>query len=286
MWHYLKAAFWAGAEVPVLGRVPVNALAVAAFAIFGFVEPPLWLLGLGLETAFLFALAFNPRFQKLADAQSLRTADTEAGEKRQALVRMLPTDAQKRLSGLHGQCERVIEVYRNQQEEFLIDTNRDALRKLEWLYVKLLVARYHLTTAVDHQSEDDLLRKIEALEADIADGEATDALLQSKRATLDILRKRLATLRRRGESIEEIDADLMRIENQVDLILESAAVQGKPQTISADIELASDLVGGALFGESESTIADLDQTFANADQTAGSAAGKRKSTTGVKQGNS
>jgi hypothetical protein len=282
MWHYLKAAFWAGADVPVFGRVPLNALAVAAFAIFGIVLPPLWLLGLGLETAFLFALAFNPRFQKLADAEALHTADTEAGQKRQTLVRLLPTDSQNRLSDLQRQCQKVIEVCRNQQaEEFIVDTNRDALGKLEWVYLKLLVARYHLTTAGDHQTEDDLAKKIADLRAGIADGEATDALLQSKKATLEILKKRLATLRRRGQSLEEIDSDLARIENQVNLILENATVQGKPQTISADIELASDLVGGTLFGTSESAIADLDQTFAT---TAGTAS-KGKSATPVKQVN-
>ena len=36
-----------------LGRVPVNALAVAAFGIFGFAESWIWLVGLGLETTYL-----------------------------------------------------------------------------------------------------------------------------------------------------------------------------------------------------------------------------------------
>jgi len=38
-------------------------------------------------------------------------------------------------------------------------------------------------------------------------------------------------------------------------------MQGKPQTISTDIELASDLVGGGMFGESESAVADLDRDY-------------------------
>ena len=46
-----------------------------------------------------------------------------------------------------------------------------------------------------------------------------------------------------------------------DLILENATMQGKPQTISADIELASDLLGGSVFGEDETTISDLEQTY-------------------------
>jgi hypothetical protein len=54
---------------------------------------------------------------------------------------------------------------------------------------------------------------------------------------------------------------LTRIDNQVDLILENATMQGKPQTISADIELASDLLGGSVFGEDETAISDLEQTY-------------------------
>ncbi|HVH89692.1 MAG TPA: hypothetical protein VM912_23445, partial [Terriglobales bacterium] len=36
---------------------------------------------------------------------------------------------------------------------------------------------------------------------------------------------------------------------QVDLVRENAGMQSKPQTISADIELASDLVSGGLLND-------------------------------------
>jgi hypothetical protein len=38
-------------------------------------------------------------------------------------------------------------------------------------------------------------------------------------------------------------------------------VQGKPQTISTDIELASDLLGGSIFGEDEFAINALEQSY-------------------------
>ena len=38
-------------------------------------------------------------------------------------------------------------------------------------------------------------------------------------------------------------------------------MQGKPQTISTDIELASDLVSGGMFGDAESTVADIDRDY-------------------------
>ena len=81
MWRYLKAAFLVGVDVQGLGRVPVNLLGVAAVAIFGVVEPSLWLAGLGLETALVASLAFSPRFQRLTDgAESLKALAEQALE--------------------------------------------------------------------------------------------------------------------------------------------------------------------------------------------------------------
>ena len=261
MLRYLKAAFLVGVDVPALGRVPANILGLSAFAIFGFVQPAFWLLGIGLETIFLFALASNPRFQKVVEAQALQLSEGDAEAKRAALIRSLPADVQKRIAGLTRQCDKVLDVYHNlQAEDFVVGTNPEALRRLEWLYVRLLVGRYHLA-ATNDGTQQDLTKKIADLEADLKDGEESEALRESKTATLNILKKRLANLRRKDLTLQEIDSDLTRIENQVDLILENATIQGKPQTISTDIELASDLVGGAAFGDSEIAIADLDQAF-------------------------
>ena len=81
MLRYLKAAFLVGVDLPALGRIPANILGLSAFAVFGFGEPAFWLLGIGLETAFLFALAYNARFQKVVDAQALQLSEGDAEAK-------------------------------------------------------------------------------------------------------------------------------------------------------------------------------------------------------------
>ena len=261
MWRYLKSAFLVGVDVPSLGRIPVNALGAAAFAILGFAQPAFWLLGLAIEAAVLPSLAFNPRFQKLVDAESLQLSEGTAEQKRQALVRLLESGAQQRLWNLAKKCNQVLDVYRSQQaEDYIIDSNEQALRNLEWVYLKLLVARHHLVSPTS-ETEQTIEKKIEALDTDLRNGEETESLRQSKTATLNILKKRLATMRKKQQTLEEIESDLTRIDNQVDLILENATVQGKPQTISSDIELASDLLGGSVFGDDESTISNLEQTY-------------------------
>jgi len=267
VWRYLKSAFLVSVDVPGLGRIPVNALGAAAFAILGFAQPAFWFLGLAVEAAVVPTLAFSRRFQKIVEAESLVLSQEDAEQKRQALVQLLETGAQQRLWALAKKCNQVLDVYRSQQAEgYIIESNDQALKNLEWVYLKLLVASHHLLNPTT-DTEESLERKIRELEKDLQDGEDTESLRQSKSATLNILKKRLATMRKKQQTLEEIESDLTRIDNQVDLILENATVQAKPQTISTDIELASDFLGGSLFGEDESLISNLEQTY-----------GKQKST--------
>jgi len=265
VWRYLKAAFLVGVDVPSLGRVPVNALAAAGFLILGFGHPGFWFLGLAAEAAILPTLAFNKRFQNVVDAEDRQMSSDDSVAKRETLIQTLPAEYKKRLADLQRKCGKVLEVYRNAQaEEFLIDTNRDALENLKWVYLKLLIARYHLLTAGTEDTPDSLIKKINSLQEELGDTTETPALRQSKAATLDILKRRLTNIQRREQTLEEVESDLTRVESQVDLILDNAAMQGKPQTISTDIELASDLVSGGMFGDVESTVADLDRDFGKA----------------------
>ncbi|HWY44513.1 MAG TPA: hypothetical protein VNX66_13525 [Candidatus Sulfotelmatobacter sp.] len=268
MWRYLKAAFLVGVDVPALGRVPVNALVAAGFLILGFGHPGFWFLGLAAEAAIVPTLAFNKRFQNVVDAEARQISTGDSQAKRNSLVQLLPSADKNRLAALDRKCDKVIEVYRNAQaDDFVIDTNQQALENLKWLYLKLMIARFHLMTAGTDDTPEAVSRKIEALEANLKENQDTPALRQSKTATLDILKRRLNNVHRREQSLEEVESDLTRVESQVDLILDNAAMQGKPQTISSDLELASDLVSGGMFGDAESTVADLDRNYAKSSTT-------------------
>ena len=262
MLNYLKKAFFVRVEVPPLGHLPVNALLVAAFGILGFAQPAFWLLGLAVEGVIVPGLAFNPRFQKYIQAQELQTAQDDDEQRRQELIGLLDTKDKDRRTLLSVKCQRILDVFRNQQaEDYIIDTNREALNSLKWTYLKLLVARHHLLSPPDNETETTLEQKIADLDRQIADTSAPESLRQSQAATQAILKKRLANIRRREEILAEIDSDLTRIEAQVDLILENATMQTKPHTISTDIELASDLLGAGVFGDDEQAVSALDRRY-------------------------
>ena len=171
-----------------------------------------------------------------------------------------------------------MQIFRNQQsEDFLREANTDAIQRLEWVYLKLLVARSTLDSGANAETEKTLRLRIGDLEASLhvpddqraanrvhAFGQKlpnSEALRQSKSATLEILKGRLANIRRREQSLAEIDSDLTRIEEQVDLMIENATIQNQPQTIGTDIELATNLSGASLFGDRQHAVDDLDQAF-------------------------
>ncbi|HWY67849.1 MAG TPA: hypothetical protein VNX88_04240 [Terriglobales bacterium] len=252
MWRYVKSAFLVGIDVPGLGRIPLNALAACGIGVLGFGEHAIWLLGLGIETAVISSLAFNKRFQNWVDATSFKRSDDQVAAESAALLKVLPADSKARLTKLQAKCEQTLQMYRNLQSdefEFTIETNREALKKLQRTYLKLLVARQHLVELDSPDAEQGLKAQIVNLEADLKDSDDSPGVHDSKTATLNILKKRLNNLARKAETLEEIDSDLTRIEAQVDLVRENAGMQSKPQTISADIELASDLVSGGLLGD-------------------------------------
>ncbi len=263
---YLKAAFWTGLDVRGLGRVPVNALAVLGFAILGFGHPGFWLLGAGLETGYLTLLATHPRFQRAIDARRKFLASTETTDGgQQELAARLSPDAQHRLAALNDKIARALEAARDAHADaFDLASRREAFGRLTWIYLKLLIARHQLQTTQANADAEDLKRRIADLETAATSGEATAALRQSRSATLDLLRQRLHNLERCGQTLQEVESDLQRIEAQVDLAVESAGVAdgGGGAATAANLELASEILGEGLdYGDLGSQVAALDQVY-------------------------
>ena len=273
MLRYFKEAFWLGAAVPGLGRIPVNALGTLGFGILGFGHAGFWLLGLGLETGYLTLLATNPRFQRYIDLRSRVNDEAAAGVRREELIRKLSRGARDRLTALEGKCARILDVYRElQADAYVIEGNRDALDRLTWIYLKLLVARDHLQATSAQTKPEELKRRIADLETATAGvaGEpgavpASASLRDSQQATLKLLRQRLANLARCEQTLQEVDSDLERVEAQIDLVRENASLHGQGDSlpgIPGNIELASQLlVGDVDFGDSGAAVSALDEVY-------------------------
>ncbi len=262
MWRYLKAAFLVEIDIPGLGRIPVNALAAAGVGILGFAIHPLWLAELGIEAALVSSLAFHPRFQNYVDATSGDRTLEDGNAKRNALIAVLPEELRSRLRNLEQTSARILSIYQTLGiEPDLLAGTQASLDKLQWIYLKLLIARHHLVHELGAESRESLEARIQQMQRiDInAQAEPSTALQRSQDATLAILRRRLDNLQNRDRILCENDSDLARIEAQIELMRENAAIEGKPASVETEIELASDLASPDLFGSQSSLVRDLDE---------------------------
>ena len=238
--RYLRAAFFVRERIPFLGAVPVNVLVVASVVVLGLGHPAFWLLGLGAEIAFLWSMIGSRRFRALVDAR-IRLADSETKEdERQTLIHQLIPPSRARHDALRAKFEQVADYYRQfAGGDVIAEENLTNLKALEIVYLKLIIARQHLSSP---DSETEVLRlRIAELKADIADDlvGTRRSIKESKAATLELLQKRLTVFAKRHESLEEIDSDLSRIEAQFDLAADSAAIRAKPVEARLDLDLAS-----------------------------------------------
>jgi transcription elongation GreA/GreB family factor len=243
MLRYLNEAFWARPHLAGLGRIPWNALLVAGAALLGIGAPAIWLGAVGAETLYLYALATNPRFQNWVDAKQLERLHAGDDDSSRKLVANLPDMQRRRLAEIEEKCTKIESVYReSQNEDYLYESNRDALQKLTTIFARLLVAQRNMQILDVTSRESDLRNQIASIEKELASKSMSDALRDSKKATLAILNQRLRNLQRRNESLAEIDSDLTRIEQQIDLAVEDASLKGRPAAISANIDLVSHLL--------------------------------------------
>jgi hypothetical protein len=264
MWRLIKAAFWFSPELPVTGRFPLNIAAVIGLLILGFGHPGFWLLGLGLETAYVALLVTNPRFQRRVSIEARRSAALDDAARQQALIDGLPADARARLRRLEEQSERLARLGSGSEDAGAsLDTNRQALRRYVWLFLKLLVAQHHLQSEDAKGDAARLASEREQLEADLGRPGLSESLRRSKEATLRILSKRLTNVGRQSQALEEITSDLKRIEEQIKLSLEEARLKGDRASISFDVDLESELLEDS-YGAAGESVAALDRHYAEA----------------------
>lgn len=198
------------------------------------------------------------------DAQNRHQTAAQADEGRQELVRKLDPQARKRLALIEEKRERVLQVARESQAgQFELESQRDALDRMTWIYLKLLVARHHLEASRIHASEAELRRKIAELERNLAATGDSSALRESQAATLKILQQRLGNLGRFEQTLRQVDSDLARIEAQVDLAVENAGLRGSGAAVTANLELAGQILDDEqlYFGDSEMAVLALDEAY-------------------------
>lgn len=242
---YLKAAFHRRWNVPGLGPLPVNYMALGAFGVLGLANPGFLFVGAAAELIYLFSLAGNERFHKLIQGELLLGVQQNWDSKIHDTLSRLSTASQARYHYLLTQCQQILGIGEALGDEDLGGMSKmrtGGLNQMLWIFLRLLASREILEQNLSRVDEHALSREIDDLERRLEGAEEDSALARSLGGSLDILNKRFDNLGRAKKSMEVIDAELERIQHQVVLIREESAVTGKAEILSSRL----DAVSGAL----------------------------------------
>lgn len=241
LFSYVRAAFNAR---PFGMFVAPNWVGVAAFGLLGFLNPGFWLLGAGLELGYLTVLSTNGRFQRAIDATDQTGTERDWQRKISELLQSLSEGDRRRYNALAARCRGILE----QQEQgggVALEAQGAGLDRLLWMYLRLLVARTAIERVIGDASRSEPLdRRLHELEAQVASPDVSDDLRRSLSSQLDILRQRIAQQADAKEKIKFLDAEIIRIQEQVELIREQAALSTDPERLSERIDQIAATLGG------------------------------------------
>ncbi len=246
---YLREAFNAK---PLGMFVAPNWVGLATAGLLGLLNPGFWLIGAGLELAYLYALVLNPRFRRYVDATLSGEAWQSWQEKLAERITKLPAEEARRFRALEERCRVVLSRQQGSTPE--LEMQAEGLGRLLWIFHGLLQARQPLTQITEGRTGA-TAAKIQRLEAQIA-VEDDDNVRKSLEAQLEILHQRDATQKEGRAKVEFLDAELTRIEEQVELIREQSLLAADPAALSRRIDEV-----GATLGETTRWIRDQQKIF-------------------------
>lgn len=237
-WEYVKAAFRFRFPLRALGAVPVNHILLGVGAFFAVVlwlvaHLPLAALGvvfltLAYEVLYLSLLTSLPRFRAMVRADLSAAGQAAVSRTDQARQRQLSAPSRKRLDALVSACaeaeQRLAENLGDDQAALGDVLKTGGFADLQRLFVMLLAHRERLADYLARPAVKALPEQIGRLERALAKGDQTEAVTQSWRGTLEILRQRERQRVRACEEYELCEAELLRIEQQVELLRERALV--------------------------------------------------------------
>jgi hypothetical protein len=244
---YLREAFSAR---PVGMFMPPNWAGLGIFAFLGLLNPGFWVIGIGLELAYLGVLAHNERFQRLVAARRQWENRRQWQSKVDELVNQLSTESQRRYRALEERCRSILEQQvRGAAVSPGLDAQGEGLGRLLWVYLRLLLTRQAIERIVQEASDGSensarLQERVENLKTRLAQENLSEDLRKSLTGQIEIVQQRIE---KRGEAREKLaflEAELMRIQEQVELVREQAVLSTDPEAVSQRIDQITTTLGG------------------------------------------
>lgn len=235
----LGAYLWAAFNARPMGMpIPPNWIGLAGFALAGvFLSPGFFLLGAGLEAAYLYWLGSNPRFRNTVDAGAL-PQDTQADQRYRALLDPLPITQRRQQEALEHKARVIVELL---DKSPMMAAHADSLEQLVWLHLRLLGARTAIFGVVHTaREESEALDKQEAsIEARLAQTDLSEELRRSLQQQKTVIDQRQAGHSDARRRLEHVDSELQRINQQVALLREQALLASDESSIGNSLDALS-----------------------------------------------
>jgi DNA repair exonuclease SbcCD ATPase subunit len=244
-WDYVRKAFNAK---PIGMFVPPNWIGLGIFGLLGVLNPGFWIMGLGLELGYLWILSTHPRFQRFAAASKRLETQRQWQARVEDAVRQLNPDDQQHYRVLETRCRALL------QQQLQINTptqgleaQGEGLGRLLWVYLRLLLTRQAINrvirgSSVASEGAASLDERIAGLQARLNEP-LTDDLRKSLTGQIEILQQRLERRREAKQKLAFLDAELTRIQEQVELVREQAVLTADSETLSQRIDQITTTLG-------------------------------------------
>ncbi|MDQ3441593.1 MAG: hypothetical protein M3478_14720, partial [Planctomycetota bacterium] len=252
---------------PIGMFVPPNWIGLAGIALAGLLNPGFWAIGAGLELAYLFGLSSNKRFQRFVDGSAKLEDRQEWQQKLQAIVAQLDPEDRERYVNLQRRCYTIIEQQRQNGETPELELQGEGLSKLLWIYLRLLRTRQSLLRIIRESLDLDrgrgelLDKRLKRLTGEVQSPSINEDLRKSLEGQLEILQQRMEKRRETRDKLAFLDAELVRIEEQVELLREQAVMSTAPSAVSERI----DHIAGTLT-DTQQWVRDQQQIMGNVDE--------------------
>jgi hypothetical protein len=243
---YLKAAFNAR---PFGMFIAPNWIGLAAFGLLGLTNPGFWLIGAGAELAYLLGLATNRRFQRAILAQKSEGSAKEWQQKLDGMVRRLSDTDQARYVAFVSRCRTILDQFAQHDPSGSgAAVQGEHLSRLTWVYLRLLVARRAMSRVLKEPTlgeTQELETRLAELRRRLEDQGLGEDLRRSFTSQAEILEQRVTQRREGREKLDFLEAEILRIQEQVELLREQAALSTDAEGLSARLDEITGSLGGA-----------------------------------------
>lgn len=252
---YLAAAFNAR---PLGMPIPPNWFGIAAFGFLGaFINPGLWLIGIGFEGLYLWTLSRNQRFRATVDAGA--GVGDDPTSRYESLLGHLDSAAQSLQHEVEQEATEIVALLQRSQAHA---SQIGDVRQMAWLHLKLLAARAALLKVIHVAGRE--RSKLEEQERRCRDrlaaSDTDEELRRSLEQQIEVIRSRQIAHTDAERRRELVDAELGRLRQQVSLVREQALLATDENSLGQSLDAVS-----ASLNEANRWLKDQQELFAGLD---------------------